>query len=76
MRERIGWGLVILGGTIQIVEGFAHADATLNNIQYSETAIGGLLAPLEEKLPVSLGWTLLIAGAGVLWLVPLVSKKG
>lgn len=75
MREKIGWGLIIVGGVLQVSEGFAHADATLNNLQFSETAIGSLVAPVEAKLPTSLGWTLLIVGAGVLWVLPYLQKK-
>jgi hypothetical protein len=74
MREKIGWGLIIVGGVIQVAEGFAHADATLNNIQFSETAIGSLVAPVESKLPVSVGYSLIILGAGILWVLPYIQK--
>lgn len=74
MREKIGWGLIIVGGFLQVVEGFAHADATLNNIQFSETAIGKLVAPVEAKLPIPLGYAMLGLGAGLLWVAPYFTK--
>lgn len=74
LREKIGWGLIIFGAVLQVSEGLGQADATLNNIQYSETAIGKIVAPVEAKLPVSLGYSLLILGAGVLWVLPYLQK--
>lgn len=69
-----GWGFLITGGALQTVEGLAHADATLNNLNYNETAIGSLVDPIESMLPVSLGWTLIIIGASILWFVPWIKK--
>jgi hypothetical protein len=74
LREKIGWGLILGGAGLQVIEGFAHADAQLNNIQFSETAVGKLVSPVEGKLPFSLGWTLLLSGAAVLWLIPLIKR--
>lgn len=71
-RENIGWGLVLVGGVLQIAEGLAQADATVANIQFNETAVGSLVDPIESKLPIPLGWSLIAAGAIILWLVPLV----
>jgi hypothetical protein len=74
-RKTIGWGLLVVGAAVQILEGFGQADATLNNVSFDQTAAGALLAPIDNMLPVSLGYTMIIAGALVLWVAPLVGVK-
>ena len=66
-KKTVGWGLVIGGGLLQVAEGLAHADAALNNLTYDETAIGSLVGGVENYLPVSLGWSMVIVGASILW---------
>jgi len=63
MKKQIGWGLVITGTLVQIAESSAKASALLNNTQFSASTIGAIVAPIEQYTPLSLGWTLLAAGA-------------
>lgn len=72
MRKTIGWGLLILGGVTQVAEGFAHADAQLGGVTFDQTAIGAIVGPAETVLPLSMGYTLMIAGALTLWALPLL----
>lgn len=74
-RKTIGWGFLVIGAVVQVVEGLAQADATLNNTSFDQTAAGVILAPIDKMLPVSLGYTLMITGALVLWVAPLVGVK-
>lgn len=62
-----GWGLVIFGGALQILETTQKATATLNNTTFDKTPIGKLIAPVENVLPLPLGWALLGTGAAVLY---------
>ena len=71
-RAHIGWTLIALGIGVQVLEGLAHADAQLAGVTYDQTAIGAIVGPIENYLPISLGWALLGTGAAVVWLVPLV----
>jgi hypothetical protein len=73
-RKQIGWAFLILGGTLQVAEGLAQADATLNGLQFNQTAIGSIVAPVEKVLPISMGWTVLLVGAALVWVVPWVEK--
>lgn len=70
----VGYGLLAAGTILQVVEGFAHADAVLNNTNFSDSAVGKLVTPVEGFLPISLGWTLIVVGAGLVWILPMVSK--
>jgi hypothetical protein len=72
VRMKIGWGLLIIGAFVQVAEGFAQADATLANVTFDQTAVGAIVAPAEKVLPISLGYTLIVAGALTLWALPLV----
>ncbi len=62
-----GWGLVIVGGLLQVLETTQKASATLNNTTFDKTPIGSMLAPIENVLPLPLGWALLGTGAVVLY---------
>lgn len=62
-----GWGLIVIGGLLQIVESTQKADATLNNVPFNTTGYGKLIGPLENVLPVPLGWSLLGTGAAILY---------
>lgn len=75
MRQKLGWGLIIVGVFVQVAEGFAQADATLANTTFDQTAVGAIVAPAEKMLPLSLGYTLIVAGALTLWALPLVGVK-
>jgi hypothetical protein len=75
MRKQIGWGLLIVGGILQVAEGFAQADATLGNVTYDQTAVGSIVAPIEKVLPIPLGYTLIVAGAIVLFALPALGVK-
>lgn len=73
-RCGVGWSLVVLGIAVQIAESMAQSTATLNNTQFSASTIGKIVAPVEAFLPITLGYSLIVAGAGVLWVLPLVTK--
>lgn len=75
MRLKIGWALLIVGAVTQIAEGFAHADATLGNVTFDQTAIGAIVGPAEKVLPFSVGYTLIAAGALTLWALPMLGVK-
>lgn len=75
MSHKIGWGLLVTGAVLTVAEHMAQADATLNNVQFSETKLGQIVAPINAKLPMSLGLLLLVSGAAVLWLMPLIVKE-
>jgi hypothetical protein len=64
--KQVAWGLVIVGGVLQMAESAAQASATLNNTLFSQSTIGSIVAPIEKYTPVSLGWTLLITGSVLL----------
>lgn len=68
--SKVGWWLLIGGGALQLAEGVGQADATLNNLQFSDTAIGKVVDPFEKFLPIPLGWTLVIIGATLIWVIP------
>jgi hypothetical protein len=72
-RYGFGWGLIVLGIAVQVAESMAQSTATLNNTQFSASTIGKVVAPIEKYLPIQAGYSLIVAGAGVLWLLPLVS---
>jgi len=71
--QKVGWTMLISGGVLQVLEGFAHADATLNNVEYNQTAVGKLVAPVETMLPISLGWTLIVIGASLVRVLPRIA---
>lgn len=75
MRKTIGWGLLIVGAITQVAEGFAHADAELGGVTFDQTAIGAIVGPAEKVLPVSVGYTLIVAGALTLWVLPALGVK-
>lgn len=64
--KKWGWGLVIVGGLLQVLETTQKASATLNNTTFDKTPVGKLLTPAEEILPLPLGWSLLGTGAIIL----------
>jgi hypothetical protein len=72
--KHVGWTLLIGGAAIQVAEAIAQADATLNNLQFQDTSVGTIVAPLEKVLPLSLGWTLIATGAVLVWIVPHLQK--
>lgn len=74
--RHLGYGLLIVGGLTQVAESYAQNSAKVTNVPFAQTDFGKIVAPVEAVLPFSLGWTLIIAGAGLVWLLPLVSKKG
>lgn len=65
--KKWGWGLVIVGGLLQIVETTQKADATLNNVTFDKTPFGSWLAPVENVLPLPLGWSMLGVGAAIIY---------
>jgi hypothetical protein len=68
-KKTIGYSLIGLGAVIQVVEGIYQSEAAINNITYDQTAFGAILGPLEKKLPIPLGYMLLVAGV-VIILIP------
>lgn len=66
--KHVGYAMVIVGIPLQIVESMAKQSAILNNTNFSDSSIGKLVQPVENFLPVSLGFTLVIVGVGLIWL--------
>lgn len=65
--KKYGWGLLVVGGLLQIAETVQKADATVNNVTFDKTPIGSILVPIENVLPIPLGWSLVGAGAAILY---------
>lgn len=73
-HKHVGWGLIVVGGLVQIAESSAQSSAALNNTQFSASQIGAIVTPIENYLPIQLGWTLVISGVLVLFVLPMISK--
>jgi hypothetical protein len=73
--KHVGWLLLVGGAVVQVAETMGQAQANLNGLQFQDTTVGTLVAPIEKVLPVSLGWTLIISGAVVLWILPHLGGK-
>lgn len=70
----IGTSLLIGGGVLMIAEASAGADANVTGVPFCQTAVGGIVQPIEKYLPFSLGFTLLIIG-GIVLFVPFFRGK-
>ncbi len=68
--KHIGTILLIGGGILIVVEATAGADAATNNVDFSQTAVGRIVYPVEQYLPISLGLALALMGAGIIWIWP------
>jgi hypothetical protein len=68
--KHAGWVLLVGGAAVQIAETMGKASAQLNGLQYQDSKIGAVVAPLEKILPLSLGWTMIMVGAALVWVVP------
>lgn len=69
-HHQFGYVLIAGGAVLQIAEAMAHSSATLNNITFPETPVGKMVAPLETILPLSVGWTLILAGVALCYVLP------
>jgi hypothetical protein len=65
-KKHVAYGLIGLGAVIQVVEGIYQSEASIQNVTYDQTAFGALIGPLEKKLPIPLGYMLLVAGVLIL----------
>lgn len=65
-KKQVAYSLMGIGALIQVVEGIYQSEAAINNINYDQTSFGALIGPLEKRLPIPLGYMLLIAGVLVL----------
>lgn len=65
--KKYGWGLLVVGGLLQITETVQKADAMVNNVTFDKTPIGSILVPIENVLPIPLGWSLVGVGAAILY---------
>lgn len=72
-HRHLGWALLITGGVLSLAEGLAIADSNVSGIPVSQSAIGKLEAAIPNPTPFQLGTLVLLAGASVLWIWPLVS---
>lgn len=64
--SKVGIGLVVLGVLVQAAESAAKASCTLNNTLFATSTVGAIVAPIEQFTPLPLGWTLIIAGSGII----------
>jgi hypothetical protein len=72
--HRLGWTLLAIGAATQVAETMAHQEAALKELQFQDTKVGMIVAPIEGVLPISLGWTLIAIGAVILWVLPHLTK--
>lgn len=70
----LGVSLLVVGGVLMIAEASAGADANVSGVPFCQTAIGGIVAPVEKYLPFSVGFTLVLIGGAVLF-VPFFRGK-
>jgi len=70
--KKVGWGLIIIGALVQASQAANQANAAVNNVSASDTNTGWL-AQANSYLPFPLGWSMMGVGAGLVWVVPLVS---
>lgn len=70
--HRLGWVLIAGGTALQVAEIMAKAqgNAALGGVIFEETAVGKVVAPIESHLPLPLGWTLVVAGVIIVWVIP------
>jgi hypothetical protein len=68
--HRLGWTLIAIGAATEVAEMVAKNDAALKNLQFQDTKVGMITAPIEKVLPVSLGLSMIIVGAAILWIMP------
>lgn len=65
-KKHLAYALIGLGGLIQVVEGIYQSEASIQNITYDQTSFGAIIGPLEKRLPIPLGYMLLVAGVLIL----------
>jgi hypothetical protein len=70
--KALGYGLLVGGAILQTAEIMAKqtTNAAQGGQPFAETALGKFVAPIESKLPLSLGWTLVVIGAILVWVAP------
>jgi len=73
--KEIGIIAIVIGGGLQIVESMEKSSSVLNGTNFNQTTIGSMLAPIENVLPFSLGWTIVLIGAALVWIVPIVKGE-
>jgi len=67
-KKHVAYGLIGIGALIQVVEGIYQSESAIKNITYDQTTFGAIIGPLEKRLPIPLGYMLLVAGALLLFI--------
>ena len=72
--KQAGWILLAGGAALEIAEIMAKSqtNSAQGNATFDQTALGKLVAPIEQVLPLSLGWSLIAMGAIIVWVIPYI----
>lgn len=70
--KQVGYLLLGGGAILQVSESMAKAsvNSAQGNATFDQTPFGKIVAPIDSFLPVPLGWTLIILGAVIVWVLP------
>jgi hypothetical protein len=66
----VGYIILGVGSVLEIQEYLGRQDALNNGTNYNDTIVGNAVYSIEQYLPTTLGWALMIAGASIVWIVP------